>query len=87
MGVGYASSIPPAATFPAYFPVPPPPAAAPEPPPRQKRPQLSQALWPEIAERARHESLRDLASVYGVSYETIRAIVRRIGEKEPAAAA
>jgi hypothetical protein len=34
-------------------------------------------LYPAIAERARHESLRHLAVAYGVSHETIRAIVRR----------
>ena len=68
-GVGSASSIPPAALFPAYFPVPQLPAAAPEPPPRQKRPQLSPVLWPEIAARARSASLRDLAVEYGVSHE------------------
>jgi predicted DNA binding protein len=34
-------------------------------------------LWPEIAERARYASLRDLAIEYGVSHETIRAVVRR----------
>ena len=77
-GVGYASSLPPAALFPAYFPVPALPAAAPEPPPRQKRPRLSRTLWPEIAELARYASLRDLAAEYGVSHETIRGIVRRV---------
>ncbi len=77
-GVGYASSIPPAALFPSYFPVPLPSAAAPEPPPRQHRPHLPRTLWPEIAERARYASLRDLATEYGVSHETIRSIVRRM---------
>ena len=47
--------------------------------PPQKRSQLDPALWAEIAERARYESLRDLAIAYGVSHETIRAVVRRGG--------
>ncbi len=81
-GVEYASAIPPAALFPAYFPLPALPAAAPEPPPRQKRPHLSPALWPEIAERARSASLRDLAAEYGVSHETIRAVVRRAAARQ-----
>ena len=75
--VQYASAIPPAALFPAYYPVPA-LSVAPEPPPRQKRLHLSPALWPEIAERARSASLRDLAAEYGVSHETIRAVVRRV---------
>jgi hypothetical protein len=36
---------------------------------------------------ARHESLRDLALAYGVSHETIRAIVRRVGAAARAAIA
>ncbi len=34
-------------------------------------------LWPEIARRAQRESLRDLGTAYGVSYETIRRILKR----------
>ena len=49
----------------------------PRPRPQQHTPKLDHALWPRIAERARHESLRDLAAEYGVSHETIRTIVRR----------
>ena len=45
--------------------------------PAQQQPHVDPAVWPEIAERARYESLRDLAAEYGVSHETIRAIVRR----------
>ena len=40
-------------------------------------PRLDRARWPDIAERARYESLRDLAAGYGVSHETVRAIVGR----------
>ena len=47
--------------------------------PPQQQPQLDAALWPAIAERARYASLRDLAAEYGVSHETVRAIVRRGG--------
>lgn len=75
--------------FPTYFPIarrtgahPPPasPAALPRTaPPRgpQHTPKLDPSLWPAIAKRARHESLRHLAAEYGVSYETIRTIVKR----------
>ena len=77
-GVTHAGSIPLAGLFPAYYPVPALPAAPkPQPPPRQKRPQLPRSLWPEIAKRAQHESLRELAAQYGVSHETNRAVVRR----------
>ena len=65
--------------FPSHYPVPAPPAEPePTPPPRQQRPRLSPALWPAIAERAHHESLRVLAAEYAVSHETIRAVVRRM---------
>ena len=46
--------------------------------PAQQRLALAHDEWTVIAERARHESLRDLVIVYGVSHETIRAIVRRV---------
>ncbi|MDP9373665.1 MAG: hypothetical protein M3Q65_14670 [Chloroflexota bacterium] len=52
------------------------PVALPRPP--QQQPQVAPALWAEIAERARYESLRDLAAEYAVSHETIRAVVRRV---------
>ena len=78
-GVTHAGSIPLAGLFPAYYPVPALPVVPkPQPPPPQKRPQLPRTLWPEIAERARYESLRDLAMEYDVSHETIRTIVRRL---------
>jgi hypothetical protein len=65
--------------FPAYYPLPAPPALpANLPPVRQQRPRLAPDCWPEIAARAEHESLRDLAVVYGVSHETVRAVVRRV---------
>ena len=53
--------------------------------PAQHRPHVDPALWPEIAERARHESLRALAAKHGVSHETIRTIVRRMAGDESAA--
>ena len=75
-----ACDTPDAPIFPARFPVPAPPVEqVPAPPPGQRRPRLALALYPVIAERARHESLRDLAVAYGVSHETIRAAVRRGG--------
>ena len=55
--------------------------------PPQHRPHVDPALWPEVAERAGRESLRDLAGEYGVSHETIRTIVRRMAGNKPAAAA
>jgi hypothetical protein len=56
-------------------------------PPLQQRPRLPRSSYPTIAERARHESLRDLAAEYGVSHETIRAVVRRVVGTRLAAAA
>ena len=55
-------------------------------PPAQHQPQIDPVLWPEIAERTRHESLRALAATYGVSHETIRVIVRRVAERAQATA-
>src|SRR5437764_14587279 len=49
--------------------------------PKQQRPHIHPADWPTIAERARFESLRDLAVEYDVSHETIRAVVRRAAEQ------
>ena len=54
--------------------------------PAQHQPQIDPILWPEIAERARHESLRHVAGVYGVSHETIRTIVRRVADQQRQAA-
>ncbi len=50
--------------------------------PPQKRPRLDRRQHPIIADRARYESLRDLAIAYGVSYETIRTVVRRVSAVE-----
>ena len=55
--------------------------------PLQCRPRLPRQCWPEIAERAQYESLRDLAVEYGVSHETIRAVVRQVTRAHHAAAA
>ena len=55
--------------------------------PAQQRPHLDPARWPEVAERARHESLRALAIEYHVSHETIRTIVRRMAGKGSTVAA
>ena len=88
--------------FPAYFPLlgPAPSAAIPTltPPlgafrraqaarlPRNT-PKPDPASWQAIAERSRHESPRDLASAYGVSYDTIRTVIRRANAAERAASA
>ena len=95
IGVEYASAtregqgIAGMAVFPDYYlgpfaPEAPPPAALIPP---QQRPRLPRSSYPAIAERARHESLRDLAAEHGVSHETIRAIVRRVGRLALVAAA
>ncbi len=86
-GVEYAPSHTPSGThevasFPAYFPIASPDQASPPlkplTRPKQQCARLDSALWPTIAARAEHESLRDLAAEYGVSHETIRAVVRRV---------
>src|SRR5207302_612083 len=51
--------------------------------PEARPARLPPELWPVIAERARYESLRDLAAEYGVSHETIRAIVPRRAAAQP----
>jgi hypothetical protein len=90
-----ASAIPPngasaAVIFPAQYPVfkvlPNGMQAARPATPKQKRPRLHPSRWPEIAERARYESLRDLAAAYSVSHETIRAILGRMAKRNAVAA-
>jgi len=47
--------------------------------PLQTNHKLSPSLWPELAERNKTESLRQLAKEYGVSHEAIRrtlAVIR-----------
>ncbi len=61
------------------------PVALPRPP--QQQPQVAPALWAEITERARYESLRDLAAEYGVSHQTINNIIKRTVEEQRALAA
>ncbi len=39
---------------------------------RNGRHRIPPTLWPEIARRKHHASLRQLAREYGVSYETVR---------------
>jgi hypothetical protein len=59
-----------------YFPI----AALPprsQVPPTHKRPRLAAALAAELAERGRHESLRDLALADDVSHEAVRGTLRR----------
>jgi len=50
-------------------------------------PKPGPASWQAIAERSRHESPRDLAGAYGVSYETLRTVSRRANAAERAASA
>ena len=45
-------------------------------------PALSPADWPAIVARAESEGLRPIAANYGVSPETIRAILRRAGHAD-----
>lgn len=43
------------------------------------RTRLPQDLWPEISERhAKGESLRQLGKAYGVSYESVRQVIRML---------
>ena len=46
---------------------------------------LSSADWPAIVARAESEGLRPIAASYGVSPETVRAILRRAGRADPLA--
>ena len=46
-------------------------------PPAHKRPRLAAGTGTDVAERLRHESLRDLAVAYDVSHETIRKVADR----------
>jgi hypothetical protein len=91
------SMSPGAIVFPVYFPLPQPETFIPILTPRsrhattrlvsKRRPpqqtsKIDPAQWPHIAERARFESLRDLAVAFGVSHETIRKIVRGGGTRD-----
>jgi len=49
------------------------------PQPAQCRPRFKPCQPQEIAVRALHERLRTLTAEYGVSHETVRAMVRRVG--------
>jgi hypothetical protein len=42
----------------------------------ERRYRLPPELWPEIQQRAKHQSLRQLGAEYGVSHEAIRRIVK-----------
>jgi len=54
------------------------PASSPKTRYGEPRSRIAPELWPEIATRHNSgESLRSLAGVYGVSHESIRAIVQR----------
>ena len=78
------------ALFPAHYPfpnVPDPLASMTTSRPGQQRPRLPRGRYATIAERAQHESLRDLALACGVSHETIRAIVHRADRARLAVAA
>ncbi len=81
-GLKYAPSHDDGSTTAVYYPIIPLPPVA-----THQSPSIDPTLWPTIAERSRYASLRDLAIAYDVSYETIRAIVRRIGQEERAAIA
>ena len=76
IGVGYAPLHVPPESASLYLPV----ALLPPLgiiPPSHKRPRLAADAGPELAERLRHESLRDLAAAYDVSHETIRRAADR----------
>jgi hypothetical protein len=83
-----------APTFPTYFPIVPGAptiqSAAPHHRPQQRgpssgpqhTPRIAPEHWPEVAERAKAASLRDLAVAYDVSHETIRKIVWTVKERQ-----
>jgi hypothetical protein len=49
----------------------------------ERRYRLPPELWPEIQQRAKRRSLRQLAAAYGVSHEAIRRIVNLKSTKPP----
>ena len=51
-------------------------------PPRTAGPRISAEDWPAIIARVEREGVRRIAAAYGVSPETIRAILRRAGHAE-----
>jgi hypothetical protein len=76
-----------APVFPTHFPLWLVPSTAPAAA-KSRRPRVDPALWTEIAARARCESLRELGVAYGVSYETVRRILKRVAQsvgQDPAA--
>ena len=50
-----------------------------------KGPRIPRERWPEVAARARREGLRAVARDLGVSHETVRSIVRAVGDAGAAA--
>ena len=50
-------------------------------------PRIPRDCWPNVASRARREGLRAVARDYGVSHETVRAVVRAVGGRTPGAGA
>ena len=53
------------------------------PGPRESHHGISAEEWPNVVRRVReqHESLRQVAAHYGVSYETIRRLLRSCGKE------
>jgi hypothetical protein len=43
----------------------------------QRTPRIDPSCWPDLMARSKHESLRDLATGYHVSHETIRRVLER----------
>jgi len=80
-GVRYAPSQADRGDTAHYFPIAALPSVPPVPP-AHKRPRLTAALGGELAERVRHESLRDLAVAYDVSHETVRGTLQRQHEHD-----
>ena len=46
-----------------------------------KGPLITRERWPEVAARAEREGLRSVARDFGISHETVRAIVKRVRQK------
>ena len=50
-----------------------------------KGPRIPRERWPEVAARAKREGLRAVARDFGVSHETVRAVLRGVTPPDRAA--
>jgi hypothetical protein len=45
-----------------------------------KGPRIPRERWAQVAVRAKHEGLRAVARDFGVSHETVRSMVKQVGQ-------